>query len=58
MLPWVIGVIVAGVGLMVLVETLLDRFNIRPVDPSGKAGGLRDILAKARQWTDNRKTDA
>lgn len=58
MLPWVIGVIIAGVALMVLIEVLLERFNIRPVDPSDKAGGLRDIVAKARQWRDNRKTDA
>lgn len=58
MLPWVIGVIVAAVILMLLVEFLMIRLNIRPADPAARTGGFRDILAKFREWSNNRNPGA
>jgi hypothetical protein len=58
MILWVIGFIVAAVLLSLLVEFTLERFNIRPVDESARSGGARDVLAKLREWSGNRKTGA
>lgn len=55
MLPWVIGVVVAAVALMVFIEALITRLGIRPDAPEDKAGGFADILRKVEQWQSGRR---
>jgi hypothetical protein len=55
MLFWIISVIIAGFGLMIGIEILMNRLGIRPVDPEQRSGGIRDVAEKVNRWADERR---
>ena len=57
MAVWVIAVIVAGFGLMVSIELILIRLNIRPADPDLKSGGMRDVAERINRWSAGQRRD-
>lgn len=43
-------IIAFAIILMVGIDRLLERLNIRPEDPSAAGGGFSDVVAAVRGW--------
>jgi hypothetical protein len=49
-LIWIAAIAAVALLLLVGIERLLKRFNIRPERPEERSGGFRDVLERVEQW--------
>lgn len=52
---WVILVVASGFALTLIINRLLARLNVHPVDPEERPGGLPEIAGRIERWAQDRQ---
>ena len=54
MLTWIALTLLAAVALHWGIAWLLRRLGVEPATPEQRAGGIRDVVARLRDWAASR----